>query len=295
MTLPLHAIKSLVKRCLPHRRKRTGDYVPTRRYQLALTNMASLEKHVWLRGKRSSLLLIGAGGFVLCGLVWMLIFVYTPMRNLLPTRLQSDLRRDYVDLSMRIDSANEASRINMMYVEDVLSIINDERPALVEERRVKLATPLPLDSLMETTHAERSFSQRFENAERFNVSVLSPIAAEGMTFYAPVSVLEITEQVTESGIPYVYAQPAKSSPVSSVYRGTVVNSSYSTGKGVTIAVQHPNDFISIYSGLADVFVSRGDKVEAGQRIGVLRDGYYPFTFELWHNGAPLSPKDYIMF
>ncbi len=294
MPLPINALKSLIARCKPVRRKRTGDYVRTRRYQLTLTNMASLEDSVLIRGKRSSLILAAIALFLVIGAWWMTIFIYTPLRNILPMRMQSDLRREYTDLSARVDSANEAARINQQYINDVLAIIDDSRPKPAEDTSDKTITPLPLDSLLETSHAERSFSMRFENAERFNVSVLAPIAAEGMTFYPPILALETVERVNESGIPYVYAQPAKSSPISAIYRGTVIGSSFSTGKGVTLTVQHPNDFVSVYSGLSDVFVSRGDKVEPGQRLGVAREDQYLFLFELWHNGAPLAPKDYIM-
>lgn len=281
---------------MPMRRKRTGDYVPPRRYQLAISNMASLQDHVLLRGKCASLILLSVGIFLLTGLLWMLIFVYTPMRNLLPLRLQSDLRDDYMSLSERMDSVSAATLLHQQYVDNVLSIIHDQRQdALPHQQKEKLATPLPLDSLMEATHAERSFTKRFEESERFNVSVLSPIAAEGMTFYAPVTGIETVERVSDSGIPYVYVLAGKYLPVSAIYRGTVLNASYITGRGVVVTVQHPNNFVSIYSGLADVHATKGDKVEAGQRIGVAREGNFPFTFELWHNGAPLTPKDYILF
>ncbi len=277
------------------RRKRTGDYVPTRRYQLTLTNMASLEDHILLRCRRTNMIWLGIGAFFAIGVLWMLLVTYTPMRNILPMRLQSDLRRDYSNLSERLDTVNEELRMRQQYVDNVMSIINDKRAAAADTARQKLATPLPLDSLVEASHAERSFAKRFENAERFNVSVLSPIAAEGMTFYPPVSGIETHDHVSEQGIPYVYASPAKSSPVSAIYRGTIINTSFVTGHGITVVVQYPNDFVSVYGGLTDSFVSRGDQVVAGQRIGIAREGKYPLTFELWHNGAPLPAKDYIMF
>lgn len=296
MTHHINFLKSLLARCIPARRKRTGDYVPTRRYQLTISNMASLEDHVLLRGKRSSMIFIGAGAFVLAGLLWMLLLAYTPMRNLLPLRLQSELRNEYISLSERIDSVNEAMRINQQYVDNVLAVINDQRrDTTADDQKVHLAAPLPLDSLMEATHTERSFTKRFEEAERFNVSVLSPIAAEGMTFYPPVAGVEAAERVSDAGIPYVYVLPNKSMPISAVYRGTVLNASFITARGVIVTIQHPNNFVSIYTGLTDVHVARGDKVEPGQRIGVARDGQYPFIFELWHNGAPLTPKEYILF
>ena len=54
-------------------------------------------------------------------------------------------------------------------------------------------------------------------------------------------------------------------------------------------------FISKYSGINETFVSKGDKVTTGQRIGLSNKNKQSFSFELWHKGTQLNPLDYIAF
>ena len=85
----------------------------------------------------------------------------------------------------------------------------------------------------------------------------------------------------------------KGSPLSAIYRGTVISVNTSADGTSSVTVQHPNDFVSIYSGLDHIFVDRGQRVEPGQRLGHI--GTMPANFELWHKGSPLDPGDYINF
>ena len=70
---------------------------------------------------------------------------------------------------------------------------------------------------------------------------------------------------------------------------------YTDARGLySIILQHPNEFLSIYSGLAESYVSRGSAPSAGSRIGQAPpEG--TFRFELLHKGAPLNPADYVTF
>jgi len=243
------------------------------------------------------MVLTAVGVFAATGLFWFLIYVYTPLRGVLPVGMSYDLRKDYDEMSLRLDSLIEAQRITDAYasnIERVLQLTDLADTVAVADAGEAVPKVLPLDSLIEASAAERSFVSRFEQAERYNLSVLSPIVADGMTFFPPVSGLAVEDRVSEAGIPSVVARPGNTLPVSAVYRGTVVNSYYTTGRGLTLVVQHPNDFVSIYAGLAEAFVTRGGKVNAGTRIGLADGKKYPFSFELWHNGSPLPVRDYVI-
>lgn len=291
-----HYLKFLTTRLNPRTQNTNGDFVRRRRYDISVINSSSQTPVFRFKGNRWAILGCAVALFLAIGGLWMILSLNTPLANLLPVRMQSQLRNEYLSLNNRLDQANEAARINQQYIDNVLSIIQDSiRIADHVSLENAESTPLPLDSLLESSGRERSFVSRFENAERFNVSILSPLAAEGMTFYPPVMGIETTERVNDSGIPYIHAIPAKSSPISAIYRGTVLNTYFTTGKGITVVIQHPNDFVSEYSGLAECFVTRGDKVKAGTRIGIAKEDRYPFIFELWHNGSPLPPREYILF
>lgn len=282
---------------LPNRKKvNNGDFVRRKHYRLLLVDLSSLKTVFEVRGRRFGLWAFGIMVFLVVGAIWIAALLYTPLRNVLPVKMQADLRDEYVNLSTRLDSAAAAASINDQYANNLLAILSDtvlsEAPVFVAVDSM-MAQRIPVDSLKEASENERNFVKRYEDSERFNLSVLAPIAAEGMIFYPPVTGTESESRISESGIPSVEIKTARTTPVSAIYRGTVLTTYFTAGKGITIVIQHPNEFVSVYSGIADSFVARGEKVNAGMRIGMAMEDRYPLFFELWHNGAPLPPTDYI--
>ncbi len=273
-----------------------GDFTPHRRYRLSLDRTSSLTRLASVSGSKGQMITLAVLAFVMTGAIWLAVFIYTPLRNLLPARFTVELRDKYNEMDVRLDSVADATRIYRQYTSNIQSILTDSIPQTpsTSTRDIPDIQDIPVDSLLVASEREKMFVRRFEDEERFNLSVLSPIAADGMTFYAPVSALsaEITEK--KADIPNISVLTPKTTGVSAIYRGTVLSKNYTTGRGFTLIIQHPNDFISVYSGLTEAFTSRGDKVAVGQRIG-LTSTTVPFNFELWHNGTPLKPSDYIAF
>lgn len=203
-------------------------------------------------------------------IVWC-VMAYTPMRRLLPGALKYDLRAQYIEVALKLDSLEQAARANDAYIANLVNLMRGEAPEAPAS-----AVEVPearIDSLLAASEAEKAFVRRYEDEERFNLSVLAPIAAEGMVFTSPLPVQGIA---------------------AAAYRGTVVSVAVGTDGLSTVTVQHPNDFISVYSGLREVYVDKGRKVAGGQRLGSAPGRERP-GFELWHGGSQLNPEDYISF
>lgn len=272
-----------------------GDFKRRVRYEVSLTNLASLQTSLRWRGSAASLSIAGACAIVAIGAIAIAVVNFTPLRGLLPAKLPSALRDDYEALEMRLDSLSSAANASGAFSENIVRILRGDSDGSNPDSTMAQASTLPLDSLLEASDAERAYVQRFEDEDRYELSVLAPVAASGMTFYPPVASLEPESRIAENGIPYtLFSNPGRTG-VAAAYRGTVVNAYYSADRGITVSVQHPNDFITIYSGLANAFVSRGDKVKAGMRIGESLGANRPITFEIWHNGTPLQAEEYVNF
>ena len=274
------------------RKKSGGDYIRRRRWTVSVVNENSMISVAEITARKWELITAVIVVFLLFGAFWLALFSFTPLQNLLPTRLGPDLRDRYIAMSVHLDSLDRVVQTFDGYTQNITSLFDDTtRISAVSPPAGTALTEVSVDSLLVSSDAEKQFVHRFEDAERFNLSVLSPIAAEGMVFAPPFSGVTFSER--DDGIPQIVT--STSTPVSAVYRGTVVNVYYTTGLGITVAIQHPNDFITIYSGLDDVFVKRGEKVKTGMRLGVASADKHTFSFELWHNGSPLSPSSYITF
>lgn len=197
--------------------------------------------------------------------------MFTPLGALLPGHLDGDLRLQYLDAALRIDSLERTTRHHEAYADNIRRIFAGEADDAIPAVAASNA-PANADSLIEASEAERRFVRQFDSRERFNLSVLSPIAAEGMIFESPV------ENISGTG------------NISSVYRGTVISVVRTPSGSFTVTVQHPNDFLSVYSHLDEVYIDKGARLISGQRIG--RASGRP-GFELWHAGSQLDPTRYI--
>ena len=92
----------------------------------------------------------------------------------------------------------------------------------------------------------------------------------------------------------------KNSKISSVLAGTVVVSDWSSEAGYIIGIQHKNNYLSFYKHNSILLKKVGDYVAAGEHIAVIGNSGEFSTgphlhFELWHNGSPVNPLDYIKF
>lgn len=256
---------------------RAQKWRPRRRLRLQVVNENSLTSVVSVHLSGGRLIFAVALAIIaMAAILWCILF-FTPLRQHMPGQLEGNLRHRYEAAAMRLDSLSRLVAIDHEYARNLRAILCDSLPgsnvAVSEIDRPGFEA----DSLADATERERSFVRSFEETERYNVSVLSPIAAEGMIFESPSP-----DTAGASGA------------VAAVYRGTVISVTYDASGRATVTVQHPNDFISIYKPLYDTYVNKGSKVVAGQRIGRTTISA-PLVFELWHGGSPLDPSVYVNY
>lgn len=264
-----------------------------RRYRISLFNESQFREILSVKLSRIQFIITMI--FVALGIIgiFVILIIATPLRSILPGYMQPAQRHEAINNAIRIDSIATMAYINDAYIDNIKNILTDNIDSATPHTIDSTSQKLPLDSLLPSSELEKEFVKQFEEREKYNLSVLSPIAAEGMTFYNPVS----------GATPLIFNTPrlefitSNVTPVSSVYRGTIISITYDNTDKYTVIIQHPNDFISKYAGLNDVFVLQGDKVNAGTRLGLHTKSKdtAPFTFELWHNGTALNPTEYISF
>lgn len=241
-----------------------------------------------IRMTRWRVVLASAAALAAISALIFVIMAYTPLRHYLPGALRGDLRSGYIETTLKLDSLEADIQTQRLWLDNLSVILRDSiAEAEVEGDVGAQAT----DSLLMASEAERDFLRRYEEQERFSLSVLSPLAAEGMVFASPVE-NSARMRLLPSGALSVDA--ARIVPLNSIYRGSVVGVYVSENGRSTVVIQHPNDFISIYEGVGDTYVRHGDRVATGQRIAQTHSRE-PMTFELWHGGTLLDPREYIPF
>lgn len=92
----------------------------------------------------------------------------------------------------------------------------------------------------------------------------------------------------------------KNEPIMCVANGTVILSSWTQDSGYVLAIQHTENLISVYKHNSQLLKKVGSFVLGGEVIaiigntGELTDGPH-LHFELWYNGNPVNPEDFVSF
>lgn len=85
-------------------------------------------------------------------------------------------------------------------------------------------------------------------------------------------------------------------PVNAAYSGTVVFAGFAAEEGHVLALQHPGNVITVYRNVSVLLKHQGDVVRAGEPVAYLGTGADPHLhLEVWVNGMPVNPEEYIPF
>lgn len=90
-------------------------------------------------------------------------------------------------------------------------------------------------------------------------------------------------------------QTSAGNDVKVVYDGIVQSVVSIPGANMIVAVQH-GDYFTVYSKLSNVNVSTGQKINSGQKIGVVatdNDGTSEINFQVWKNFDKINPENWL--
>lgn len=225
------------------------------------------------------------------------LVMLTPLKSLLPGYLKEDQRDATEDYLLRLDSIAGVYETNSRYIENFLRISDTDRSvsdSLVAVR--DSITPGLNDTLIGPSARERRFVTQMQERERFNVSVLAPLAADGMMFSNVTDNGVFTQESQTSSESHILI--AAGGTVQALADGTVVSALYVPASSThEVVIQHQGGFVSKYSGLGNPLVDVGDGVFAGQVIASPPPpdgkGRRELILSMWHNGVQLVPYNYI--
>ena len=206
-------------------RRTQTEFSNPRRYRLDFIAENTFNRVWTIRFSRARVSIFAATIIASIGALMFVILFFSPVRKLLPGRLEGDLRSRYVDMALKLDSLEQRNLANDRYLLNLKAMLTDESANLDEtndrSRPLTEFTSAQTDSMLQSSDAERRFVQQYEAAERFNLSVLTPIAAESMAFYSPVDGAVDDAALSHDDTMVEFAEPGLLA-ISATYRGTVI-------------------------------------------------------------------------
>lgn len=265
-----------------------------KRYRVSLTDESRLRRIAGVEMPLWQWILAGVAFAAVCVVIAGALLALTPLRKVMPGYVDEAQRQMHIESMLRLDSLQEQYDRNRAYIDNIMTVLDTEREPADSASIVVNPTPMTTDSLMQRTPEEAKFIKMMEQREKYNLSILAPLAAEGMMFNPVSDESVITEKTRHSALAEVVV--ASSSPIGSIADGIVVDMYYSRSDGGNaIIIQHGKGFVSRVSHLGNPLVGKGDYVQAGQIIafpisGSGRDGSR-VLLEIWRNGDALIPYD----
>ncbi len=274
------------------------------KYRLVIYNDTNYEEVFSFRLSRLNVFAYAGAFLILLTIGLIFVIAYTPLIDLIPRVPEGKIQQNIVVNAMRIDSLNYKLKTrDKFYLDNVKRILSGETPIVLEPESDSLTkvedisfSKSKYDSILrKEIDAEDQFALSVTQKQKKNVGIAN------LHFFNPVSKGVVTNKFNPSNKHYgvdIVSQPNEG--IKSVLAGTVINSGWTLTTGYTIQIQHPNNLISIYKHNAVLLKKEGDKVKAGEVIaiignsGELTSGPH-LHFELWYNGTPVNPEDYIVF
>lgn len=270
------------------------------KYKLAITNENTLEEIVVLHVSKLNGLSVLLTVLAVLFLIAACIIAFTPLRNYLPGYMNSEVRTQIVENALRVDSLQQVLDKQNFYIMNIQDIFSG-KVQIDSVHTLDSLTAARQDTLMERTKREEEFRHQYEENEKYNLgTITSQPDVNGLIFYRPTRGM-VSDHFDADKKHYatdIAANPNES--VLATMDGTVILSTYTAETGYLIAVQHNQDFVSVYKHCGSLLKKQGDRVRGGEAIalvgnsGTLSTGPH-LHFELWYKGRPVNPEKYIVF
>lgn len=258
---------------------------------------------------------LGVTVIVLIVLTTVLI-AFTPLREYIPGYTDTEMIEQTYANAKKIDSLETALANQEWVVATVQALLKGESlgaqaDSALADSTAKLAVVAGLyrhskeDSLLRR-EVEREDSRYEVKGSIRQPSTSSTMAQTDMQptvthlFFAPVKG-NIVKPYSAGARHYgVDIAAAASSPVNAAYSGTVVSAGFTAESGHVIALQHPAGVITVYRNNSALLKHQGDVVRAGEPIAFVGTGTTTelgphLHLEVWVNGSPVNPEEYISF
>jgi murein DD-endopeptidase MepM/ murein hydrolase activator NlpD len=284
--------------------KKTLSNWLTSRYQLIIRNEENFAEKTSMGFTYSKVILFSV---ILFSVIFVLSLFLS--RTLLakwfdPRHAQIEMNKQLIELREQFDSlAIEVDRKDQFILnfQRVLSgdTSNFKDPAQIMRGENK---PLAKASEVKLAPADSQFRKEFEKSDLSLITLTSVKYRELQEtfFFSPITGFVSDHFDMKKGHYGVDIVAKTNEAVKNVADGTVLFASWTQDSGYVIMIQHRGNLISVYKHNAELLKKVGTFVNAGEIIsivgnsGEMTDGPH-LHFELWYNGNPLNPEEFVTF
>jgi len=269
-------------------------------FHIVLVNEKTLKRKQILTTSRLKIILTSILGFTtILSLVFLIIY-FTPLKEYFRGYTSTELRESSFDNAIKLDSLESLYLMQKNYISSVkdllagkieyLELSNDSIQTNILNTGLDFVETNTEDSILRSiVEEEDKYNLTNINVEKLTSVLFSP-AKGGISS-------EFNLKNKHYGIDITLPE---NSPIYSVSDGRVIFSEWTAETGYVIIIKHLNGLISSYKHNSSLSKSQGEFVRTGEVIGFsgntgeLTSGPH-LHFELWFEGDPVDPLNFIEF
>ncbi len=276
------------------------------KYRLVIVNEETFDERLSFRLSRLNVFVIIGTLVILLIVATTFLIAFTPLREYIPGYTDVTLSQKAKYLQHKVDSLEVDFRRKSLYIQNLKSIIegkviesdtsirSDEN---VDYDNIKYVKS-PEDSILRAEYENESSYDLYYNESDELYTPTSPL--NNYYFFAPLKGIITNEFNLTKGHYGIDIVAKDNEAVKTTLSGTVIFSDWTVETGYVIAIQHQGNLISVYKHNSVLLKQEGNVVKAGDPIAIVGESGELSTgphlhFELWLNGAPVNPRDYMVF
>ncbi|WP_405200150.1 murein hydrolase activator EnvC family protein [Christiangramia sp. LLG6405-1] len=271
------------------------------KYRMVVLNEDTFEERFSFRLTRLNVFVsVGISAILLIAMTTFLI-AFTPLREYIPGYSSAALKEKATKLAYTSDSLQNRMRMNDQYLQSIQDALRGEFDVQQLDRDSILSQPITDLEYQEINRIKADSLLREEVAEEDKYNIL-PTATDNINFslFPPVKGTISESYNIENKHYAIDIVTTRNSPIKSVADGRVIFAEWTAETGYVIIIEHSYGLLSVYKHNASLSKSQGDIVRSGEVIatagntGEFTTGPH-LHFELWNEGNPVDPSEYIDF
>lgn len=271
----------------------------TFKYRFVVLNEDTFEERFSFKLNRLNAFVFGGIFSVLLIVFTLLLIALTPLKEYIQGYSSTELQKEASNLVYKVDSLNRALSVNDLYIKNIQQVLKGEIKRVTFNKDSVLKQYQFEEINFAPSAVDSAFREEVEQLDRFSVFQQARKNTD-IVFSSPIKG-KITQNYDDKEKHFaVDIAVDEDSPVKAVADGTVIFKGFTADTGYVIIIEHAQGFISVYKHNSSIYKEQGELVKTGEVIssagstGTISTAAH-LHFELWNDGYPVNPLNYINF
>ncbi|WP_304155959.1 M23 family metallopeptidase [Mesonia mobilis] len=270
------------------------------KYRLVVLNEDTFEEKFAFKLTRLNVFVTVGVSMLVLIILTTLFIAFTPLREYIPGYSSAKLNHQATQLVLKTDSLQQVIHKQNQYFKSISNVLSGKVSVENFNKDSILNTNENIAEVTLNPSKEDSLlREQVEQEDKYNV-IDAAVDRTDFKLFPPVKGQISEAYNAEENHFAVDLVTAKNTPVKATAEGTVVFSEWTAETGYVIIIEHRYGLISVYKHNSSLAKEQGELVKKGEVIGMVGSTGELSTgphlhFELWSNGRPVNPTDFLEF